>query len=136
MLDVLLGEEVRNITVVVTRYFGGTLLGTGGLVRAYSSAVQTGLASSTIITRIPGLKLHIETDYTGLGKIQYTLAKKGIQILDSSYTDKVTLTALFPKEESEDVKAALIEATNAKAVLTQGVACSYAIINGAPIILE
>ena len=136
MLDVLLGEEVRNITVVVTRYFGGTLLGTGGLVRAYSSAVQTGLASSTIITRIPGLKLHIETDYTGLGKIQYTLAKKGIQILDSSYTDKVTLTALFPKEELEDVNAALIEATNAKAVLTQGVACSYAIINGAPIILE
>ncbi len=136
MLDVLLGEEVRNITVVVTRYFGGTLLGTGGLVRAYSSAVQTGLASSTIITRISGLKLYIETDYTGLGKIQYTLAKKGIQILDSSYTDKVTLTALFPKEESEDVKAALIEATNAKAVLTQGPACSYAIINDAPIILE
>ena len=55
MLDVLLGEEVRNVVVVVTRYFGGTLLGTGGLVRAYSSSTQAGLHASVIITRIRGL---------------------------------------------------------------------------------
>ena len=64
MLDVLLGEDIHNVAVVVTRYFGGTLLGTGGLVRAYSGAVKAGLAESTIITKISGAKLHIETDYT------------------------------------------------------------------------
>lgn len=135
MLDVLLGVDVRNITVVVTRYFGGTLLGTGGLVRAYSSAVQTGLASSVIITRIAGLKLYIETDYTGLGKIQYTLAKKEIKILDSSYTDKVTLTALVPEEEVMSIKAVLTEAANGKASITEGGRTSFAVINGEPVIL-
>ena len=96
MLDVLLGEELHNVVVVVTRYFGGTLLGTGGLVRAYSSATKEGLASSAIITKIQGLKLHITTDYTGLGKIQYILGQRGLQILDSVYTDKVDLEALVP----------------------------------------
>lgn len=54
MLDVLLGEEIHDVVVVVTRYFGGTLLGTGGLVRAYSKAVQEGLAASKIITKMYG----------------------------------------------------------------------------------
>ena len=83
MLDVLLGEDIHNVAVVVTRYFGGTLLGTGGLVRAYSSATKAGLASSVIITKIPGFKLRISTDYTGLGKIQYILGERKIPVLDT-----------------------------------------------------
>ena len=51
MLDVILGEDIYNAAVVVTRYFGGVLLGTGGLVRAYSRAVQEGLAASRIIEK-------------------------------------------------------------------------------------
>ena len=78
MLDVLTGAGLHQVVVVVTRYFGGTLLGTGGLVRAYSSSVQAGLASSQIVTRISGSKLQITTDYTGLGKIQYILGESGI----------------------------------------------------------
>jgi len=73
MLDVLLGEELYNTAVVVTRYFGGTLLGTGGLVRAYSKAVQEGLAQSRIIEKQYGTILEIGTDYQGLGKIQYII---------------------------------------------------------------
>ena len=76
MLDVLLGENLYNTAVVVTRYFGGTLLGTGGLVRAYSRAVQEGLAQSDIIEKIYGAILQIETDYNGLGKIQYLIGEK------------------------------------------------------------
>ena len=56
MLDVLLGNELRNVAVVVTRYFGGTLLGTGGLVRAYSGAVKAGLDASMVITKIRHLE--------------------------------------------------------------------------------
>ena len=70
MLDVLLKEEIHNAAVVVTRYFGGVLLGTGGLVRAYQKAVQAGLNGSVILDIQPGQKLAVHTDYNGLGKIQ------------------------------------------------------------------
>ena len=78
MLDVLLREGIRDVVVVVTRYFGGTLLGTGGLVRAYQGAVQEGLKNCTIIEKRPGKRLKISTDYTGLGKIQYLLAVRTV----------------------------------------------------------
>ena len=71
MLEVLLREDIHNIAVVVTRYFGGTLLGTGGLVRAYQKSVQEGLHNSIIIERMQGQLLEIHTDYNGIGKIQY-----------------------------------------------------------------
>ena len=67
MLEVLLGEGVRNVAVVVTRYFGGVLLGTGGLVRAYSSAVKEGIDASKIGTMRYGVRLKICTDYNGIG---------------------------------------------------------------------
>ena len=86
MLDVLLREGITNAAVVVTRYFGGTLLGTGGLVRAYQKSVQEGLAKSVIIEKMQGKNLAIRTDYTGLGKIQYILAKENIPVLKTAYT--------------------------------------------------
>lgn len=136
MLDVLLGEDIHNVAVVVTRYFGGTLLGTGGLVRAYSGAVKAGLAQSTVITKTAGIKLSIETDYTGLGKIQYILGEQKIAIMDSVYTDKVELTAMVPTERLGKIKSDLIEGTNARAVLTEGDACYFAEIEGEVIMFE
>lgn len=135
ILEVLKGEELRNTLIVVTRYFGGTLLGTGGLVRAYSAAAKEGIASSVIITRIPGIKLHITTEYTGLGKIQYILGQRGITTLDSVYTDKVELEVLTAEAEAEAVKAELTEGTNGQAVIETGAACHFAKINGTPQIL-
>lgn len=135
MLEVLEGEGIRNVAVVVTRYFGGTLLGTGGLVRAYSASVKAGLASSVIITKIPGVKLKIETDYTGLGKIQYLLGEMGIRTLDSQYTDHVELDVLVPETMLECVKAELIEGTNGQAKLEEGANCWFADVNGEMVIL-
>lgn len=135
MLEVLEGEGIRNVAVVVTRYFGGTLLGTGGLVRAYSASVKAGLASSVIITKIPGVKLKIETDYTGLGKIQYLLGEMGIRTLDSRYTDHVELDVLVPETMLERVKAELIEGTNGQAKLEEGANCWFADVNGEMVIL-
>lgn len=136
MLEVLLGEGIHNIAVVVTRYFGGTLLGTGGLVRAYSAAVKEGLASSVIITKIPGVKLHIGTDYTGLGKIQYILGQLGIQILDSQYTDKVDLDVLVPASLKSQVTSEVTEGTNGQAVLEEGEACMFAKVGGEVKVIE
>ena len=136
MLDVLLGEELHNTAVVVTRYFGGTLLGTGGLVRAYSSAVKAGLASSVIITKKQGIKLEITTEYTGLGKIQYILAEKGMTVLDTLYTDKVEMTVLVPARELEGLKAAIMEGTNGRVRMEEGETCYYAEIEGQNRVLE
>lgn len=136
ILEVLKGEELRNTLIVVTRYFGGTLLGTGGLVRAYSAAAKEGIASSVIITRIPGIKLHITTEYTALGKIQYILAQRDLRILDSVYTDKVDLEVLIPQEQTESIKAALTEGTNGQALIKEGPSCYFATIEGLPQILD
>lgn len=119
MLDVLLGEGIHNTLVIVTRYFGGTLLGTGGLVRAYSKAVQEGLRSSLIAEKYYAVKLLIQTDYNGIGKIQYLLGQRQITTLFSDYTDKVDITALVPVKEKEGLKKAIIEATNGKAALEE-----------------
>ena len=118
MLDVLVGERLFYICVVVTRYFGGTLLGTGGLVRAYSGAVREGLAGSRLIEKKLGRKIKIRCDYGLIGKVQYQLAQAGIVTLDSQYTDSVETVILVPQTEAEQVAEMLIQATGAKASLS------------------
>lgn len=116
ILEVILGAELTNVAVVVTRYFGGTLLGTGGLVRAYTQAVQEGLAACKTATMRYGVTIRIETDYTDLGKIQHLLGNKEIPVISSEYTDKVALTVQLPKEDAPGLIKELTEATAARAV--------------------
>ena len=130
MLDVVLGEDIYNVAVVVTRYFGGTLLGTGGLVRAYSKAVQEGLHQSRIIEKIHGISLEVSTDYTGIGKIQYIAGERKIPILDSEYTDKVTLRLLVPFGEVEAVQKAITEGTNGRAKMQKENDLYFALLDG------
>ena len=130
MLDVLLGEDLYNTAVVVTRYFGGTLLGTGGLVRAYSRAVQEALKSCVILEKRHGVRLEIRGDYTDLGKIQYILGQRKIPLLGSEYTDRVLLEVILPKAEERDLLKALTEATGGKAVLEEKGEPYYGIIDG------
>ena len=75
MLDVLLSKELYNLVAVVTRYFGGTLLGTGGLVKSYQTATIEGLNNSKIITKEPGIRVKLTTDYTYVGKIQHLIGQ-------------------------------------------------------------
>lgn len=136
MLDVLLGEELHDTAVVVTRYFGGTLLGTGGLVRAYQSSTKAGLKASTVITKTHGHKVAIQTDYTGLGKIQYILGQRGIQILNSEYTDRVQLEVLLPEAEVKIIMAEITEGTNGQAVMEMQEECYFANVDGEMEIFE
>ncbi len=128
MLDVLLREGIHNTAVVVTRYFGGVLLGTGGLVRAYQKAVQEGLANSIVIEKQSGRKLVIGTDYTGLGKLQYLIAQKGLATIDTIYTDKVELILMVPAELTAETEKDVIEATNGNADISWGEEVLYAMI--------
>ena len=130
MLDVILGEDIYNVAVVVTRYFGGVLLGTGGLVRAYSKAVQEGLSESLLIEKKKGISLKITTDYTGIGKIQYIAGERQIPILDSEYTDKVVLKLLVPNSETDAVQKAITEGTNGRAVMEKEKELYFAKVNG------
>lgn len=115
MLDVLLCEGIRNALVIVTRYFGGTLLGTGGLVRAYSQAVKAGIEGSEIVLKCPAKEVHIGTDYNGAGKLQYIMASNNITVLDTIYTEKVTMKALIPEEMYGMIVNKVMEATSATA---------------------
>ena len=130
MLDVILGEDIYNVAVVVTRYFGGVLLGTGGLVRAYSKAVQEGFRESRIIEKKHGICLTVTTDYTGIGKIQYIAGERSLPILDSEYTDRVVLKLLVPVQEIGSVENAITEGTNGRAQLEQDGECYYSVIDG------
>lgn len=126
ILEVIRGRGVTDVFVVVTRYFGGTLLGTGGLVRAYTAAAAAALSDTVIITRIFGSKLDIYTDYTGLGKIQYLIARRGLQVLDTVYTDKVAISLLVPEEEEGAFEKEVLEGTNGQAVMEKKCDCWFA----------
>ncbi len=114
MLEVLLGEGICDIAVVVTRYFGGVLLGTGGLVRAYSAAVKEGLKNCVTGYRRLGTEIEVQTDYTGLGKLQYLLASRQISPIGEEYGADVKLRLLIPAEKAEDLRAELTDALNGR----------------------
>lgn len=129
MLDVLLREGITNVAVVVTRYFGGVLLGTGGLVHAYQSATQAGLAASKIIEKRQGKKLIIHTDYNGLGKLQYLFGQQKTAILDTEYAADVVLTILVPLEQKDFLYKEITEQTNGTAQMEWGEDAVYALID-------
>lgn len=129
MLDVLLREDIHNVAVVVTRYFGGVLLGTGGLVRAYQKATQEGLAASVIIDKKEGRRLTVSTDYTGLGKLQYLIAQQNLTTIDTLYTDKVELVLMVPADKQQAVEKEIVEVTSGNAEISWGDIVLYALID-------
>ncbi|MCD8153351.1 MAG: YigZ family protein [Clostridiales bacterium] len=117
ILDVLLGEDIHNAVVVVTRYFGGILLGTGGLTRAYSRAASEGLRAAVVVEKIHGFSLAIGTDYTALGRLQYFAGEQELPILEAEYTNRVRLKLLVPADRIGTVEKAVTEATGGRAEL-------------------
>lgn len=111
ILDVLRGKDIKDTIVVVTRYFGGTLLGTGGLVRAYSASAKEGLSSAGLIERIPHIEIHYRVDYTLSGKVQYEVLNGGHILKDTLYTDKVEFIVLCENGKSEKLNEDIINLT-------------------------
>lgn len=130
MMDVLTGAGLTNTAAVVTRYFGGTLLGTGGLVRAYSAAVQEGLKNSRIITKCRGVRLSIGTDYNGIGRLQYLFGQRQIPMMDTEYTDRVRFAVLVPVSRVQEITKAVTEATSGQVVITEDRELYYAVVDG------
>ncbi|MCM1170577.1 MAG: YigZ family protein [Clostridium sp.] len=120
ILEVISGSGIHNICIVITRYFGGILLGTGGLVRAYTDAARAAVAASEtkLMQRI--FPVEIKTNYTDMGKLQYILNESGINICDTVFEDNVIFKAEIPVGKKDEIVNKITEATSARAVITLG----------------
>ena len=134
ILEVIQGSGISNIVIVVTRYFGGTLLGTGGLVRAYTEASRVGIADAVIVEKIRGVRMKLQAEYTDLGKIQYILAQNQVITEQTDYTDKVAIRILLPQEDRLVLWDALREGTGGRIRVTEEEAVYYG-VTGEEVIL-
>jgi len=114
MLEVLRSAGISEAAAVVTRYFGGTLLGTGGLVRAYTQAMQAAMERCSIVTMRCGIRYHITAEYVLAGKLQYLFARRQIITENTVYTDKVEFYIVVPFREEEALKKDIIELAAAR----------------------
>ena len=113
ILDVLKGEDIKNTAIVVTRYFGGTLLGTGGLVRAYGRTAKEGILNAGIADISLYNEFSIITDYNLSGKIQYEIMQNEYILRDTIYSDKVEFIVFIEAIKAEAFKNNIINITNA-----------------------
>lgn len=103
MLKVLEGAGIRNAVVVVTRYFGGTLLGTGGLVRSYTQAAQAALKNAGIARMCRCKVIGIDTEYSFLDRVLYYLGQNEIAPYDQAYTDRVAMKITVESDRADEI---------------------------------
>lgn len=115
MLEVLKGSGLSNVCAVVTRYFGGILLGTGGLVRAYQAATAEGIKSSAILTCKYLNRIKLTLDYTAYGKVQYYAVSEHLSMDEPVFSDSVSVTFSLSDEERGKLLSYATEATSGKA---------------------
>ena len=127
MLDILQKEGLTDILCVVTRYFGGTLLGTGGLVRAYSAALKDAIDKSAFKNETEAVIVKYKYGYNFDARISSYLRDKDIKVLDSEYSDAVEITIVLEKEMYSAVDLDLVNITNGNVEKTDETACMYAL---------
>ena len=110
VLDVIRKSGVRNVCVVVTRYFGGTLLGAGGLIRAYSHAASIALDAAGIITYRPYSEFELICGYSEYGKYNVLISEAAAVIDSVDFAEQVTIRYALPKVNSETLTKKIIEA--------------------------
>lgn len=120
VLEVIKKNEITDVVVVVTRYFGGILLGKGGLVRAYSKGAALAVSEGGIVEKVKGLIIDIIIDYDMLGKVQYLFEQNLWHTENIDYTDKVKLTMYCPKDIVEVLQSNTVETTNGKCEIIIG----------------
>lgn len=114
VLDAIRKSDIVDAAVVVTRYFGGTLLGTGGLVHTYGTSAKQGLEASGIVLRRLCDILAVKVDYSLLGKMQHEIMSKGYMLEDTIYEDEVKFIISCPVDTTDRVIGEIINLTNAR----------------------
>lgn len=118
VLDTIRKAGLVDVVVVVTRYFGGTLLGTGGLVHTYSASARQGLEASGIIVRMMCDVVSVSLDYNMAGKLQHKIASEGLLLEDTIYGENVELVICSLQEETERLISEITDLTNGRAQCT------------------
>ena len=117
MLNVLLHAGVGDVAAVVTRYFGGTKLGTGGLVRAYGGSLQQALATLPLTERVTYAELAVTIDYAAVSAVQQLLPAHEGEVVSHDYAEAVTYRVRLPEGNADAFRAAVLDATRGRAVL-------------------
>lgn len=99
----ILEKGLSNVLIIVTRYFGGILLGTGGLVRAYSLAAEKSLENISTIEKTKGYQAKIQIEYSDLEALKYYLKKNNAKILNIEYLEKIEIEVEITEEISEQI---------------------------------
>jgi uncharacterized YigZ family protein len=120
ILEVIRNQGVKNVAIVVTRYFGGIMLGAGGLIRAYTDGAVLALEAGEVITRVLRREVFVEIEYTWLGKVENELRGRGIQTGETLFTDKVTLLCLPRNDEGDAFMAWITDLTQGQSLVTEG----------------
>lgn len=118
MLEVLKKQGLKDVTVVVTRYFGGIKLGSGGLIRAYGRSTSEGIAATGIAERKLHHLMKVSIDYTWLGKVENEVRQSPYPLHEISYADQVELFIHVPKEAVEQFENWITELTNGQGFVT------------------
>ncbi len=119
ILEVINGAGITNVLIIVTRYFGGVLLGTGGLVRAYTQAAQAGIAASGVGELVYSQKLTLTVAYDKVNTIQYFLGQKSITIQDSRYAADVEFDICVKESDVDTVKSELISKCEGQILISE-----------------
>lgn len=129
-LELIKKEDLRDVVVVVTRYFGGVKLGAGGLVRAYTKGAKIGLEAAKIVEKKLFRRISIACDYTLLGKLQNELAGNEYQLEDILYTDNVTIVVNCEFDRIDDLKNLTTEISSGQADIIDGEEMYFSVIDG------
>lgn len=119
ILEVMKKSNVTDCAIVVTRYFGGIMLGAGGLTRAYTKGASISLKAGGVVEKVEGVNISLEIDYDMIGKIQYMCGQNNWHIEDTEYTDKVVVHILAELDTANEIEKSSIEATNGKIVINK-----------------
>ena len=120
ILDVIAKQDLKDVLVVVTRYFGGTLLGAGGLVRAYSRGAKEAVAAAGVITNVLHQTFHVTVPYTLGGKLEHEIRTQGYVLADTVYAENIEFVIQTPAPSAERVAKHLTNLTNAEAKIAKG----------------
>ncbi|NMA34264.1 MAG: YigZ family protein [Clostridiaceae bacterium] len=120
VLEAIKKAGVQDVAVVVTRYFGGTLLGASGLVRAYGKSAALGIDAAGIVRKLLCVETRVTTDYSQLGRLQAAIASEGYSVKDTIYTDTVTIDVYVPVDEFDQFSVLITEASNGRAGISAG----------------
>lgn len=120
ILEVIKNQGLKNVVIVVTRYFGGIMLGAGGLIRAYTDGAVAAIEAGEVIQWVLHREIFVELDYTWHGKVENELRTRGVRTGETAFADKVTLLCLPLDGEAEAFKDRMTDITQGQAVLTEG----------------